>query len=105
MFPELANQKSDSLPAGGMIRVRVAQEDAVAVLEVRDEGIGIPPAAQPRLFEPFYRADNVGRQISGLGLGLYIVQEIVQRHGGRVEVESSEGQGTAFRVVLPLTSA
>jgi signal transduction histidine kinase len=89
-------------PAGGTIRVRVARHDGEAVLEVTDEGIGIPAEAQPRLFEPFFRAGNVDAAISGFGIGLYIVHEIVQRHGGRVEVESAEGRGTAVRAVLPL---
>ncbi len=53
-------------------------------------------------FEPFYRAGNVSQQSSGFGIGLYVVHEIVQRHGGRIEVESTEGQGTTVRVVLPL---
>ena len=89
-------------PQGGTVRVRVARQDGEALLEVADEGIGIPTAAQARLFEAFYRAGNIGPTTSGFGLGLYIVQEIVQRHGGRVEVDSSEGHGTTVRVVLPL---
>ena len=84
------------------MRVRLARQDGDAVLEVADEGIGIPAEAQARLFEPFYRAGNVGPTASGFGLGLYIVHEIVQRHGGRVAVASTAGQGTTFRVVLPL---
>ena len=89
-------------PKGGAVRVQVARQDGEAVLEVADEGIGIPAEAQAHLFEPFYRAGNVGLTASGFGLGLYIVHEIVERHGGRVEVESAEGRGTVFRVVLPL---
>ena len=89
-------------PAGGTVRIRVARQDGAAMLEVADEGIGIPAEAQPQLFEPFFRAGNVGPTASGFGLGLYIVHEIVQRHGGHVEVESAEGRGTALRVVLPL---
>ncbi|MDQ5853490.1 MAG: PAS domain S-box protein, partial [Chloroflexota bacterium] len=89
-------------PDGGTIRVGVARQDGEAVLEVADEGIGIPAEAREQLFEPFFRAGNVGPRTSGFGLGLYIVQEIVQRHGGRVEVESTEGQGTTFRVIVPL---
>jgi signal transduction histidine kinase len=88
-------------PAGGTVHVRVLTTPTAAVLEVEDHGIGIPAAAQARLFEAFYRAGNVGGQISGFGLGLHIVQEIVQRHGGRIEVASVEGQGSTFRVVLP----
>ncbi len=90
-------------PERGTIRVRVTRQDSQAVLEVADEGIGIPPEAQARLFEPFYRAANVGATTSGFGLGLYIVQEIVQRHGGRIELDSAEGQGTLVRVILPLS--
>jgi signal transduction histidine kinase len=89
-------------PDGDEIRVQVSRRGGDAVLEVADVGIGIPLEAQARLFEPFYRAANVGTRVSGFGLGLYIVQEIVQRHGGRVEVESTERQGTTVRVVLPL---
>jgi two-component system CheB/CheR fusion protein len=88
-------------PAGGRVEVRVTQQAAEAVLEVRDQGIGIPMDAQARLFEPFYRAGNVSPQSSGFGIGLYIVQEIVARHGGRIEVQSMEHAGSRFRVVLP----
>lgn len=90
-------------PGGGTIHVRVARQAGESLLEVADEGIGIPAEAQAHLFEPFYRARNVGALVSGFGLGLYIVQEIVQRHGGRVEVESAEGQGTTLRITLPLS--
>ena len=88
-------------PEGGRVEVRVAQQAAEVVLEVRDQGIGIPADAQPQLFEPFYRAGNVSPQSSGFGIGLYVVQEIVARHGGRIEVQSMEGAGSRFRVVLP----
>ena len=86
-------------PAGRTVAVQVAVEADEVVLDVADHGIGI--SAEARLFEPFYRAGNVSPQSSGFGIGLYVVQEIVQRHGGRIEVESSEGAGSRFRVVLP----
>ena len=86
-------------PAGRTVAVQVAVEADEVVLDVADQGIGI--SAEARLFEPFYRAGNVSPQSSGFGIGLYVVQEIVQRHGGRIEVESSEGAGSRFRVVLP----
>ena len=89
-------------PQGGTVRVRVARQDGEAVLEVADEGIGIPAEAQARLFEPFYRASNIGPTISGFGIGLYIVGEIVKRHDGQIEVISTEGLGSTFRVALPL---
>lgn len=89
-------------PAGGLVEVRVTQTPTNAVLEVTDQGIGIPVEALGHLFDAFYRAQNVSGQISGFGLGLHIVHEIVQRHGGGIEVESTEGMGSSFRVVLPL---
>jgi two-component system CheB/CheR fusion protein len=92
-------------PAGGPIHVQVRRTATDAIIEVTDQGMGIPPAAQARLFEAFYRAQNTGTQISGFGLGLHIVQEIVQRHGGRIEVDSTEGVGSTFRVVLPLADS
>ncbi len=89
-------------PAGGSVHVRLMTTTTEAVLEIADQGMGIPAVAQANLFDAFYRARNVGLQISGLGLGLHIVSEIVQRHGGRIEVDSTEGRGSTFRVVLPL---
>lgn len=89
-------------PTGGTVQVRVGRRGGDAYLEVADQGIGIPAAAQVHLFEPFYRASNVGAGRSGFGIGLYIVQEIVARHGGRIKVSSVEGQGSTFCVTLPL---
>ncbi len=92
-------------PQGGAVQVWVRHTATDAIVEVHDRGIGIPAEAQAQLFEPFYRASNVGPEVSGFGLGLHIVREIVQRHGGRIEVESTEGQGSTFRVVVPLDTA
>jgi signal transduction histidine kinase len=89
-------------PERGIVEVRVGCQEGNAVLEVTDQGIGIPEEARARLFEPFFRAGNVGPRTSGLGIGLYIVQEIVARHGGRISVMSAEGTGSTFRVTLPL---
>lgn len=73
------------------------------VLEVEDDGIGIPPDALPRIFERFYRVDKGrSREEGGTGLGLAIVKHVAQVHDGRVEVESELGRGTTFRVRLPL---
>lgn len=89
-------------PDGGLIEVRVEQDAAEIRLLVSDEGIGIPQDAQAQVFERFFRAANVGRQqISGLGVGLYVVDEIVRRHGGRVDVQSREDHGATFIVRLP----
>ncbi|NEQ23992.1 MAG: sensor histidine kinase, partial [Microcoleus sp. SIO2G3] len=69
--------------------------------QVKDEGIGIPIEDQERLFESFYRANNVGN-IPGTGLGLAIVRKSVELHGGRITVESEPRVGTTFKVILPL---
>ena len=75
----------------------------VAWLAVTDHGMGIPEAALPNLFQRFYRAPNVDNQkISGIGIGLYVVKEIVTLHGGEVHVTSTEGQGSTFTIGLPL---
>jgi signal transduction histidine kinase len=92
-------------PQGGQVQVQVTHTATEALVDITDQGIGIPTDAQARLFEPFFRAPNVGGQASGFGLGLHIVREIVARHGGRVAVASTEGQGSTFRVVLPLHQA
>lgn len=70
------------------------------IFRVSDEGIGIPENDQARLFDPFYRAENVG-SVKGSGLGLAIVKQYVEMHGGRIEVESQEGSGSTFSVFLP----
>lgn len=93
-------------PDGGQVLVQVRCEEGHAHVTIADQGIGIPQAAQARLFERFYRASNIDQQqISGLGIGLYIVHEIVALHGGSVTVESAEGQGSTFTVSLPLLAA
>jgi signal transduction histidine kinase len=90
-------------PQGGTITVRLERRDQTACVSVTDEGIGIPAAALPHLFERFYRAENVnGTPTGGLGIGLYVVKEVVDRHGGTVAVESTEGQGSTFTICLPL---
>jgi PAS domain S-box-containing protein len=86
---------------GRPVRVRLAEEAGRAVLEVQDEGIGIEPAGQSRIFERFERAVSE-RHYGGLGLGLYITRTIVEGLGGHISVESAPGRGACFRVELPL---
>jgi len=90
-------------PEGGTITVRVARDDAFAVVSVQDQGIGIPVEQQAHLFERFYRTEHGKHTASGLGLGLYISSSIVQAHGGRMWVESAgEGTGSTFYFTIPL---
>jgi len=90
-------------PAGGAVTLAVRAEDSLAVCEVADNGIGIPAAALPQVFERFFRVDPArSRELGGAGIGLSIVKAICLAHNGRVTVESTEGKGSCFRVCLPL---
>ncbi|HEY3232983.1 MAG TPA: GAF domain-containing sensor histidine kinase, partial [Roseiflexaceae bacterium] len=90
-------------PAGGLVSVRVERRSEWAYVDVTDQGIGIPQEAVAKLFERFYRASNVdGRGIGGMGIGLYVVKEIVTLHGGKIAVTSQEGEGSTFTICLPL---
>jgi two-component system phosphate regulon sensor histidine kinase PhoR len=93
-------------PAGGRIECLARREDGGIALAVRDDGTGITRDHLPRIFERFYRADAArSREEGGTGLGLAIVKHVAQAHGGQVDVESRAGQGTTFRVRLPLEGA
>lgn len=90
-------------PAGGSVKLSVRAENGAARLEVCDNGIGIPSQALPHVFERFYRVDKArSRPMGGVGLGLPIVRSICTAHGGEITVESTEGEGSRFRVALPL---
>lgn len=89
-------------PPGTPVTVTVRRVDGVIVLEIADEGPGLPPDAASRVFERFYRVDTSrARASGGSGLGLSIVAAMVAAHGGRVDVSSSPGTGATFRVELP----
>jgi two-component system NtrC family sensor kinase len=89
-------------PDGGKIEISLKPDGTYLMFRVADNGIGIPLEAQPRVFDKFYRVQNEDTaEISGTGLGLSIVKSIVDKHGGRVWVESKPYQGSVFTVLLP----
>jgi heavy metal sensor kinase len=91
-------------PTGGKIGISVKASGGKAVLEVEDNGLGIPAEAQAHIFERFFRVDKArSREMGGAGLGLSIVKSICTAHGGKVDFASAEGSGSKFRVELPLT--
>jgi signal transduction histidine kinase len=87
-------------PEGGRVAIALRREESEAIFSVTDSGIGISEEDQRRLFEPFGRVGRAKNAIPGVGLGLFVVREIVAAHGGRVEVRSAMGRGTEFRVRL-----
>jgi signal transduction histidine kinase len=92
-------------PGGGRIELLVERRNADAAVSVTDHGIGIPPEALASIFRRFYRASNAsGFEFAGMGVGLFLVREIVALHGGAVEVSSVEGYGSTFTIVLPLAA-
>ena len=106
VFLNLLMNAAQSIVAGDAERheIRVAihdRADGLASVEVRDSGSGIAPEHLPRLFDPFFTTKAVGE---GTGLGLSIVHSLVTAHGGTVEVESTVGRGSLFRVLLPLAA-
>jgi signal transduction histidine kinase len=88
-------------PPGGRVDVAVSAADGEALLSVSDTGAGIPASELPRIWDRLFRGDT-SRTERGLGLGLSLVKAIVEAHGGRVEVTSAPGNGSTFRVRLPL---
>jgi two-component system phosphate regulon sensor histidine kinase PhoR len=91
---------------GGEVGVRVAPADGHVVLQVSDQGSGIHPDDLKRIFERFYRArDARSNKVRGSGIGLALVKEIAEAHGGRVSVESVLGKGSTFTVTLPVAAS
>jgi signal transduction histidine kinase len=106
LLANLLNNAVKYSPAGGeitlIVRLETEAGEPWAVLVVRDQGLGIPAADLPRVFERFQRARNVEGQIAGTGIGLAAVRQVVEQHGGHLSVESQEGSGSTFTVRLPL---
>ncbi|MDQ2904594.1 MAG: PAS domain-containing sensor histidine kinase [Ktedonobacteraceae bacterium] len=101
----LINNAIKYSPASSEIEIglrRHGEQSEEVLVWVKDQGIGIPTSELPHIFTRFHRAHPTQRSISGLGIGLYLVNELVIRHGGYVWVESAEGSGSTFYVLLPL---
>ena len=100
IFLNLMQNAHHAMPAGGTLTARLVRRDGRAVIEIADTGIGMSAEHLARIFDPFFsrRADGV----AGTGLGLTIVRGLVERMGGNIEVDSTPGTGSRFRIVLPL---
>ena len=89
-------------PSGGEVEMEYKNRPDDVLVSVRDQGIGIPEEYHDRIFERFYRVyDKNEKTFPGLGMGLYISSEIIKKHGGRIWVESKEGEGSTFYFTLP----
>lgn len=90
-------------PNGGIVKITAWKEDGRFVISVADQGIGIAPQDLDNIFKPFCRAKATKGTIPGIGLGLAASRRIVEAHGGKLQVESTPGKGSVFRVILPVT--
>ena len=101
-FVNLIDNAIKFSPAGETVHIATEQTQAEIIVRFKDHGVGIAKSHLPRLFERFYRVDKArSRKLGGTGLGLAIVKHIVQAHQGRIEVDSTPGQGTIFTIHLP----
>jgi len=105
VFVNLLHNAVKFSPNGGDVTVSVRAGQGELIASVEDHGVGVPRTAQPRIFERFYKVDRarVRGEVGGTGLGLSIARHVVEQHGGRIWVESTEGAGSTFSFALPLT--
>jgi signal transduction histidine kinase/DNA-binding NarL/FixJ family response regulator len=101
LFDNLLGNSVKYTPEKGKIVLSARQEEDQIIIRISDSGIGIPTTDLPHIFEKFYRGSNVNEQVSGTGLGLAIVSRIIDAHNGRIWVESNQGKGSTFTIVLP----
>ncbi len=103
VFVNLLTNAIKYSPDGGKITIRGTEIKQSAEIRIKDQGIGIAKEHQKKIFQRLYQVSEPGgRTYPGLGIGLYISKEIVEQHGGTIEVESSRGKGSTFIVTLPL---
>lgn len=99
-FLNLVRNSFEAMPDGGRLQVRLGREGEEWVLSISDTGRGVPPDVLPRVFDPFFTTKK-----EGTGLGLAHVRRVVEEHGGRIECRSQVGEGTTFRIHLPVVSS
>ncbi|HEX7737022.1 MAG TPA: HAMP domain-containing sensor histidine kinase, partial [Ktedonobacteraceae bacterium] len=105
VFTNLLSNAIKYSPDAQTVEMDLSASDDVVMLRVRDHGLGIPRELRDKIFERFYRVTDFRQKaIPGLGMGLYIVAEIVKQHGGTITVDSTVGKGSTFTVTLPRTS-
>lgn len=103
MLDNLLDHTFKLTPAGGVVTMRLWWEKTSVVLEVTDTGTGIPADQLERVFERFYQVDGSNtRRYGGTGLGLALVKQVVDAHGGQITIQSSVGEGSTFQITLPL---
>ena len=105
VFVNLVHNAVKFSPDGGDVTIRVRAGDGEVVASVTDHGIGIPKRDQPRIFERFYKVDRARVRGGGTGLGLSIARHVVERHGGRIWLESEEGTGSTFSFAIPTAAS
>ena len=102
----LVNVVSNSIkytPEGGVIEIEARREGEQVIIQVKDNGIGIPDEDLDRIFDRFYRVDKArSREMGGTGLGLAIAREIMQAHKGEISLSSTLGKGTTVTLTLPV---
>jgi len=101
VFLNLFLNARDAMPSGGWLSVSTRVRGREALIEVSDTGVGIPPEHLARIYDPFFTTKAEG---SGTGLGLSVTYGIVQEHGGVLVCDSAPGEGTKFRLMLPLAA-
>ena len=89
-------------PGGGIVEISTSTDGSTVTISVRDYGLGMTPEHVELVFDKFYRANPKNPQISGLGLGMNIVKQIVEEHGGEISISSNLGEGTTVTFTLPL---
>lgn len=99
VFSNLLNNAFDSMAQGGTLKIATAQQDGHILIVFKDTGCGIPDEIRDKIFTPFFTTKPIGK---GIGLGLPICFEVVQRYEGKIDVESKLGEGTAFKIFLPI---